>query len=972
MNHQVQLEWVANDGWVIITGHLNGTPIPVEEWPRICGANMATAVGRLWRLVEDEQALTQHNEVHLPAAEAAALSPGVRTALHLPQAPPATLFIQHKGTIEQDSFRVDYRWDHVSGRQIITPERTGAFLTIGTRRYLLPSDLFGIVDAIDRFNSTDPSDPDTRTQAWLDIQEFMPRENEAGDIDASRYLRDVRVAHAGAFSLLPYEVDGEVRFDPVLFAAGRKAPDDPDALGDEEEEPEPLLQGELQSVFARDRFARFQDARNCYSLPGGVVLLVSPALREALKVTRKAQRAGGEIAKEFVRNPRAYLKEALGDELEEHLIEGLFKETREFSERVQAIGLWEKKVLPWVQVASEAWLPPEAVGLIVDGAPIKLPPERLDGLTRKIEEAIQQGRAEIVFDGIHIPASEQTLAALSEIKRAASPEEVAVDEQDRAHKQEREPGPEPHVLIVRNNFESVVFNSDPRRREPEVPRQLYQSLLRSQPKPHQVDGVQWLQDCWQTGWTGALLADDMGLGKTFQTLAFLAWTKAAMRAGHITPAPVLIVAPTGLLRNWEKEHDIHLEQPGIGKLLRAYGSDLRALRLSSGSELELATPVLDVERIETADWILTTYETLRDYQHSFGRVRFSSIVFDEAQKVKTPGTQVTDAAKAMQAEFILALTGTPIENRLADLWCIMDTLHPGALGGLKDFSQRYEAAPDPEDLKHLKEVLTSPGQGRPSVMLRRMKEEVLGALPPKAERTVERPMPDLQANAYSAVITAARQKQDRGKMLEALQAMRRVSLTPLERSVVATDEDYLASSARLEALVEILDEIHAKGEKALLFVEFRDAQSDLAGVLQRRYALPRAPMIISGNVSGPKRQERVDAFQAQANGFNVMILSPKAGGVGLTLTAANHVVHLTRWWNPAVEDQSTDRCYRIGQDKPVTVYYPMALLPGGEDHSFDRRLHSLLTRKRELSREMLMPPALSEEDARQLFEETIA
>jgi SNF2 family DNA or RNA helicase len=131
-------------------------------------------------------------------------------------------------------------------------------------------------------------------------------------------------------------------------------------------------------------------------------------------------------------------------------------------------------------------------------------------------------------------------------------------------------------------------------------------------------------------------------------------------------------------------------------------------------------------------------------------------------------------------------------------------------------------------------------------------------------------------------------------------------------------------------------------------------------------------MIISGEVAGHKRQERVDAFQAAADGFDLMILSPKAGGVGLTLTAANNVVHLTRWWNPAVEDQSTDRCYRIGQERPVNVYLPMALLPGGEEHSFDNRLHQLLSQKRALSRDLLMPAALSEEDARRLYEETIA
>ncbi|GAA4019206.1 DEAD/DEAH box helicase [Sphingomonas swuensis] len=974
MSETLLLEWFSKDEWVVFTGRVGEVGVRVEEWPRICSPQKASAVAKLWQLVEDELALSEENELHLPPSEAAKLSPAVRSALDLPQAPPVTLFIQHKGTLEQDNFRVDYRWDHVSGRRIINPTRVGALLKVGTRRYLLPEELFEIVAAMDAFNQTPASDPDARTEAWLSVQRFLPQAGEGGEVDASRYLREVRVAHAGAFSLLPYEQDGDLQFDPVLFASSRERPyeDTGEFELDSAGEPEPLLSSYLQHAFARDRFQRFNEARNRYPMPGGVLLLISPPLRKALDITRKAQRAGSEVAREFIKNPRAYLKEALGDELDEHLIESLFKETKEFSERVQAIGLWEKKVLPWVQVASEDWLPPEAVGLIVDGAPLRLPADRLEDLSRQIERAIAEGKPDVEFDGVRIPATNQALAALAEIGRASSPIGDPVEEDERSKKQEREPGAEPHVLLVRNNFESVIFNSDPHRRDPHLSRQLHKDLLRSEPKPHQVDGLKWLQDCWQAGWTGALLADDMGLGKTYQTLSFLAWLKAAMRAGHISPAPILIVAPTGLLKNWEKEHDIHLKVPGIGTQIRAYGPDLRDLRQSSGSELELAQPLLDVDRIEAADWVLTTYETLRDYQHSFGRIAFCAIVFDEVQKVKTPGTQVTDAAKAMQAEFILALTGTPIENRLADLWCIMDTLHPGALGGLKDFSHRYEAAPVAEDLKRLKDVLTLPGPQRPPVMLRRMKDEVLGALPSKSEKTIELRMPDMQANAYAAVIEAARQRQDRGKMLEALQAMRRVSLAPVERGVVSTDDDYIGSSARLQGLVQVLDEIHSRGEKALVFVEFRDAQSDLAGVLQRRYNLPRAPMIVSGNVSGPKRQERVDAFQAQADGFDVMILSPKAGGVGLTLTAANNVVHLTRWWNPAVEDQSTDRCYRIGQSKPVTVYYPMALLPGGEDHSFDRRLHSLLMRKRELSREMLMPPALTDEDARQLFEETIA
>jgi len=981
----LSLEWVSQGGWVVVSGKNFSGPVDVEKWPALAAPSLAPAIGVLWGLVEDEVALNQADELHLPHGEAAALSPGVRAAIGLPNTPPMTMFIQHQDTIDRNHFRVDYRWHHLDGRPVLGAKRDGAFISVGGRRYLLPSELFEIASAIDRFNALPATDPDSRAAVWIDIQDLLPTMAERGPIDASPYLRQIRVAHAGAFTLRPFEHDGVIDFDPVLFAAKPTSAvpassadaDSPDEDDAPEPEPEPLLPEQLQKYFAEMRFRQFSDARGRYALPDGWLLILSTPLRRAMSVTRQVQHAGGELARDFVRNPRGYLREALGAEMDEHLVEELFKETREFSERVQAIGLWQKKVLPWVQVPREPWLPPEAVGLIVDGAPVQLPAERVAELATAIRHAIDEGRPEVLFDGVPIPATEQSLASLVEIERALAggePQGGAGSEKiDDAKelKRDTEGGNEPHVLLVRNNFEEVIFNSDPAPRSPRIEPTLHESLLRSSPKQHQREGLDWLQRCWQAGWTGALLADDMGLGKTFQTLAFLAWIRGGMRSGQIKRAPLLIVAPTGLLRNWEKEHDIHLDTPGLGNVLRAYGPSLRALRIGSGSELDIARPVLDTDRIEAADWVLTTYETLRDYQHSFGRVSFGVIVFDEIQKIKTPGTQITDAAKAMQAEFALALTGTPIENRLADLWCLMDTLHPGALGGLKEFSRRYEDQPDPNDLKRLKEALSVPGPERPAVMLRRMKDEVLEGLPIKTEHVRAERMPDVQANAYSAVVAEARRRTDRGKMLEALQAMRAVSLTPLERSMVASDEDYIRSSARLMATMSVLDEIKDRGEKALLFVEMRAAQADLAGVLQRRYDLARTPMIISGEVTGPKRQERVDAFQAGPTGFDLIILSPKAGGVGLTLTAANNVVHLTRWWNPAVEDQSTDRCYRIGQQRPVNVYLPMALLPGGEEHSFDNRLHLLLKQKRALSRDLLMPPAMSEEDARRLYEETI-
>ena len=166
-------------------------------------------------------------------------------------------------------------------------------------------------------------------------------------------------------------------------------------------------------------------------------------------------------------------------------------------------------------------------------------------------------------------------------------------------------------------------------------------------------------------------ADDMGLGKTLQSLAFLAWLRLGMQSMVIPHAPILIVAPTGLLENWMKEHSLHLSSPGLGKCLHAYGRGLAELR-QAGAD---GAPTLDREALAKADWVMTTYETLRDHDRDFGLVRFAVMLFDEAQKIKNPGVRITDAAKGMNADFRIAMTGTPVENRLSELWCIVDGVH---------------------------------------------------------------------------------------------------------------------------------------------------------------------------------------------------------------------------------------------------------------------------------------------------------
>ena len=478
-------------------------------------------------------------------------------------------------------------------------------------------------------------------------------------------------------------------------------------------------------------------------------------------------------------------------------------------------------------------------------------------------------------------------------------------------------------------------------------------------KPHQIAGLDWLQDAWVRGYNGVLLADDMGLGKTLQALSFLAWLKSLPAGSHNRPVnatgPVLVVATTGLLANWSDEHDLHLSAPGLGDVCRAYGRHLGPLRAAGGRDVDLGVPAMDRGRLQRADWVLTTYETLRDYQVSFGGVRFLCAVFDEIQKAKNPSSLVTHAAKSVNADFIIGLTGTPIENRMEDLWSIMDIIDPGRLGDLKMFSSKY-ASCEISALEQLRDQLLRPSDAGPAPILRRLKSDELEGLP-KKDLARQRQMPPIQARAYAELVTQAKNEEGL-PMLEVLHSLRGISLHPLAPSASTNGqaEEYIGSSARTAELFSILEDISQQREKALIFLENLELQDYLALMLKERFNLAERPLLINGQVTGELRQRRVRSFQERRGVFDVMILSPRAGGVGLTLTAANHVIHLSRWWNPAVEDQCTDRVYRIGQTRQVHVYFPMAIHPNYGEGSFDALLDKLLDRKRELSRRMLAPP----------------
>jgi len=327
----------------------------------------------------------------------------------------------------------------------------------------------------------------------------------------------------------------------------------------------------------------------------------------------------------------------------------------------------------------------------------------------------------------------------------------------------------------------------------------------------------------------------------------------------------------------------------------------------------------------------------------------------------------------MKYDFGLSLTGTPVENSWVDLWSIMDFVQPGHLGSLKEFAKEFHnplGKADDDEKERLGQRLKSKVE---PFLMRRMKEDHLEGLPDKKINTLPVEMPEIQIERYLDVVKKAQEvlicnsgKKRKEHILKTIGQLRDISLHPDLPFISEVgfadfdDEEVILRSARLKKTIEILDQIRAKNEKAIVFVLSLKMQSILKRIFEGRYAIKSH--IINGKVPGGRRKSIVDSFQ-KTFGFNVIILSPAAAGVGLNITSANHIIHLGRAWNPAKEDQATDRVYRIGQDKTVHVYLPLAVHPSlGNGGSFDEKLHRLLEYKRRLSKALLIPPAMIQDD----------
>lgn len=954
--------------------------IAPANWPAADGQPLAPALRFLKALLASHRATVSGDTVLVPGADLLAAPPAVLAMLDLPPIAPLSLGLSLRGRIEAPDGWIELRWTDESGRQT-QPTRTGLVLNNTGREGRLTLPLARMLDAVAAYNDSVGNAPDIRLQHWVGVQAQLEQISGKA-IAADRMLTSFRIYQAGAFALDIRETADGVAVDPIpMSVAMRPSVDDvadaPEDGVDAESEvrnadEHALLPLSLQKAFLDAFNSDGLGTRPAYVLGRSTYMVVDPGLQQALDVVKQVQRAPAPDRRAFVRNPRSALALALPDAGD--AVGALFVETRQYSERVTGLGLWQKPVLDWVKRQAGGWLP-EAFEVKIGDRVLPMDSTRFTQLAETYDRALAEDQASFSFGAEQLSVAE-TGAMFDTVQRAV-PSVADPAEAGAAADAPPRPVADRDVLLIEENIESSAFAQSIRSR-PLFAQKLFPSdLVLTTPKPHQVEGFGWLVESWVAGLPGVLLADDMGLGKTLQALAFLAWVRDNLELGgertrHLR-GPILVVAPTALLRNWQKELATHLGPKGLGQGIEVFGSGLSRIK-RRGQPPEDA---LDIAALREADWVLTTYETLANFHRAFARIGFSIAVFDEMQKIKAPDTINTHAAKTINADFVLGMTGTPIENRIEDLWCIMDRVAPGFLGALKPFSQRYGDG-DEQALKDLKTLLDKGVDDVPPIMLRRMKHDHLRGLPQRNFRTYADPaMPAPQAEAYHAIVQAAAGGPGARKldMLRTIHALRGISLHPLGADGIDTADpragaEWIAQSARLQQVMGILADIRLQSEKALVFIEDRAVQAAFAMVAAAILRLDSVPEIINGETPADERQAIVDRFQSRPPGFGLLVLSPKAAGIGLTITAANHVIHLSRWWNPAVEDQCNDRVFRIGQEKPVTVHIPMAVHPAYGDGSFDIKLDALLERKRSLSRDMLAPP-ISDSDASELFGQTV-
>lgn len=929
-------------------------------------------------LVEQGEAEDLPNGVLVPSPVVVQLDENTRVLLGLPDLWSGNLNANIKGKTGSSSFRVELTAANEDGAFTHGYSVEGPIISFSPKkRYLLhPSHLL-IFSAHDRHAKSGKTEYDN-----LSLVFSLQTAQEMG---ASISL--------GHFEKLNIRAPESITVEAELDESGRL-----------------ILTPQMGQTASHERIQRVlgqlsSDATTSLRVDHEIILFDEKRLSAVREVLRNRVISKGKVDA-FLKNPTAFIDASLVD-----LDLG-------FSARVKGaarfrhayFGETDESGIDWfgTKFASTEIFSPKKLSEVISDK------DQLSEFREELEKALETGAQEVGFGGQVFDVSdvEHVTSVLTEIERdlcesdVSGPIEDELDNDliDGGDDNEDEEVPEPTVVDIQLNDEDLETPSatlDLAIKDVLIGEERldWRNYCR-EPFPHQVLGIRWILGLAldSKGPGGGLLADDMGLGKTFMSLASMDHLYKSYRSRVSTEKPCLVVAPLSLLQNWKDEVEqtfdlspfndiVILQSDGQLSDFRFGGIETKNQELVDDEEVAIRYSLkvgseFSNERLDLPKrLVITTYQTLRDYQFSLCSVDWGMVVFDEAQNIKNPNALQTRAAKGIKADFRLIATGTPVENSLADFWCLMDTACPGSLDSYQAFRDEYitpilRAAGD--ELEHIRGVVGRQLRERVgALMLRRVKEGNLEGLPDKnvfvGMEDVEwvylpvlhSILSDGQLESYDSIVSSAASS-ERNVALAALQRLRDVSLHPRlvfggglgSPSQSGNLADLMRESGKFRSLLSVLDQIKERKEKCIIFAINKKLQSFLSLALTRTYSLPPISVIngdakaVAKRASSPTRKSMIKAFE-EKDGFNIIIMSPVAAGVGLNVVGANNVIHLERHWNPAKEAQATDRVYRIGQKRDVNVFIPLIHHP--QYQSFDVNLHQLLTKKSQLKDAVVTP-----------------
>ncbi|WP_340139713.1 DEAD/DEAH box helicase [Clostridium perfringens] len=484
----------------------------------------------------------------------------------------------------------------------------------------------------------------------------------------------------------------------------------------------------------------------------------------------------------------------------------------------------------------------------------------------------------------------------------------------------------------------------------EFKRKLVPKALNAELRPYQKEGFKWINEITDLGF-GGVLADDMGLGKTLQVIAFLLSQKKSKS---------IVVVPTSVIYNWMDEFEKFAPSIRVGLVHGSKSKRDKVLRdFKRGLGIKVEEENLKEKYYEKYDVLLTTYGTLKNDEKAYENLSFDYCIIDEAQNIKNPAAQATLSVKNIKSRCNIALTGTPIENNLIELWSIFDFVMPGYLFTKERFRERFIL--DESNLSELKSLITP-------FILRRLKEDVLSELPEKLEKKYLVEIKGKQKQLYSFYVRAIKNELNANKVSEKseknkinlfayLTKLREICLDP---SIVVPD--YKGESSKLTVVKEIVKDASESGKKILLFSQFTSVLKKIEEDFKKEDI---SYLYLDGETSAKERVERVKKFNEDSN-IKVFLISLKAGGVGLNLTSESVVIHFDPWWNPAVEDQATDRAHRFGQENKVEVVKLVA------KDTIEEKIVLMQEDKRELIQSLMDGKTMDGKGLKRLTEEEIS